>query len=445
MKYRARIDKVIQSLSKESVLILNSSVVLYRNSYISYPYRNNSDFLYLTGLNLPEAKLALDYSGKILLFMKFPDLKIEQWSGKMITPDEVADSLGIPLKNIHQAEKFDSMISKILNNRRELFWDFGVHEQLDREIIRIANSLNRNGRSSDFGPTRFISSHELIGEMRVLKDFDEMNMIRKAIAITADAMKETIRFSRSARVIYEYQIKAKFESILLDHGVLSPSYPTIVGGGNNATYLHYEKCDQLVSPGSLVLIDGGAEWMGYAADITRVFPVAKKFAPAQKEIYNIVLTAQKRAIETANSSSATLEKIHNETVRSIVEQLWELKLFHSVPDPKNSKKMIKPSSVNEVIEKKIYRIYYMHYTSHYLGLDVHDAGKYNFNSQPKILEKGMTFTVEPGLYFSRDLDFIPEKYKGLGIRIEDDILFNGEFVENLSIEIPKEIEELERY
>jgi Xaa-Pro aminopeptidase len=445
MSYSEKIKAVAKKLDKNSILILFSSDPKRRNRDVFYKFRNNSDILYLTGLNFPEIILCLDSEEVLNIFMKFPDPEIERWQGKMTQPDYVTSQLGIDGKQIHEYTAFKEKLPEILKNKKSIYLDLNMDPEKLNQIIRHINNLNKNTRDKTFGPENIISAGSILHEVRIFKTNGEIKKIRQAIDITGNGFIETMKWTRKnlASGIFEYQIKSKIEEIFQFFGSHDLAYPTIVASGNNANYLHYDKCLDKVFDQDLVLVDAGCEWNSYASDITRTFPVSGKFTEHQKNLYNIVLNAQKNAIKLCKTGKC-FEDIHQITVETIVDGLWELNLFSNIIDVNSTdSRLITPSSKAEIIDKKYYRLYYMHYTSHYLGLDVHDVGSYYDNNISRQLSNGMIFTIEPGIYIHKDYDFVPIEYRGIGIRIEDDILIHNEKPDVLSCNIPKEITEIE--
>ena len=284
--------------------------------------------------------------------------------------------------------------------------------------------------------------------MRLFKEDSEISLMRRAAQISADAHTYLMSYGRSKisskNKIYEYELRAFLEAEFFKKGSEALAYPSIIAGGENATILHYSKCDDLVESDSLVLADAGCEYKGYASDITRTFPISGKFTQTQKEVYSIVLAAQKSALKECKPGS-NLKKIHDAAVRTLADGLWELGFLKKCIKEEKNKHFIftTPRSRKEVIQKEYYRPFYMHYTSHFLGMDVHDVGDYFIKEKHRPLKAGMVFTVEPGLYFPSIYKHIPKKFRGIGIRIEDDILITKDGFENLSQSAPKEIKDIE--
>lgn len=444
-------------LEPDSILILFSAEKKNRNRDVFYEYRNSSDMLYLTGYNEPDMKLCVTSEKKLTFFIKFPDVKIERWTGKMLSAESVRSGFHLEADDVREEKKFWNDIPELLKNKKTVYLDFSANNENISQLIAIINDLNKNTRDATSGPEKIIHISQVLHESRVLKTKNELQKIKKAIEITAQGFIEIMRHTRrvvkqNPTSLFEYNVKARIESSFKDNGAMNLAYPTIVASGNNANYLHYENFNRSIGINDLILVDAGCEWQGYASDITRTIPASGKFTAPQKKIYNIVLEAQKAALRNCIPGN-TFEMVHDSAVRYIVEGLWELGLFKEIidiNDRQNDKvndtdepKLIKPASISEVIEKKYYRIYYMHYTSHYLGLDVHDVGGYFVEGKSRTLQNGMVFTVEPGIYISEDYHFVPQEFRGIGIRIEDNILITENGHEILSENIPREVDEIE--
>jgi len=453
MSYREKLDTLADKLEPDSVLILFSAEKKVRNRDVHFEYRNSSDFLYLTGYNVPEMVLCLGSDKSLVVFMNYPDNRQERWSGKMLSPETVQSDLKLDDASVREFKKFWNDITEILKNKKIVYLELNHRFDFFSKLLQIMDDLNKNNRESQNGPDKIYHVHQPIHELRVIKSAMEIQKIRDAIEITGKGFTETMLYTREmcqqkkANDIFEYNIKSRIESVFKNHGAMNLAYPTIVASGNNANYLHYESSHRQVNYGDLILVDAGCEFKGYASDITRTFPCSGKFTTPQREIYEIVLGAQKAAISQCLVGNS-FESIHNTAVRHIVDGLWHLGLFKSIIDPEvksagKKHKLVKPGSVEEVIEKKYYQVYYMHYTSHYLGLDVHDVGRYFLNGKSRNLEPGMVFTVEPGIYISKEYRFAPECFRGIGIRIEDNIAITPAGCDILSKNIPREINEIE--
>ena len=267
--------------------------------------------------------------------------------------------------------------------------------------------------------------------------------MQTAANISAKAHNDLMKFARSLKApFYEYQLKAFLESNFFNQGATDLAYPSIVAGGSNGTILHYTQNNAAVEANELILVDAGCEYNGYASDITRTFPASGKFSEIQKTVYSIVLEAQKAAIELAKPGT-TIEEVHQAAVNALVDGIVSEKLIHKYPNPEQDNEYIHNPTKDEILEKELYRCYYMHRTSHFIGLDVHDVGSYYKDQKPRALEPGMVITIEPGLYFDIDADYLDDHLKGLAVRIEDDVFIetSGNLV--LSKNAVKEVSEIE--
>jgi len=430
-----------------AALILFSSQEKRRNRDVYYPYRNNSDFLFMTGLNTPQMVFILKKDGSKYLFMEMPDYAKERWDGKMETPETISSHLGIDQDKIYPYQMLWEKLGSILEKSTLLYCDFQLPSSTMEKVIDILTDLNKNNRNNSYGPTSITDISRLIHIQRMFKTDPELVKLEEAIQVTKLGFHsgiEALKNHNFSHPFLEYELKSTIEYNFYKNGASRLSYPSIVATGNNATYLHYREGNTIIDPDDLILIDAGAEMGGYAADITRTIPASGKFSsPEKKDFYQLVLEAQKKSISAARTGN-TFEDIHHATVDTIVHGLWEIGLLDKVPETQEpGAPLIKPGSISEVIEKKLYRTYYMHYTSHYLGLDVHDVGLYYEKNSPIKLSAGMVFTIEPGLYIPNEYDFIDERFRGIGIRIEDNIVITENGNKNLSEAIPKEVDEIE--
>ncbi|MEE8580179.1 MAG: M24B family metallopeptidase, partial [Myxococcota bacterium] len=274
-------------------------------------------------------------------------------------------------------------------------------------------------------PTEIVDPRSIVHEMRLVKESAELEIMRRAQAITREAHEAAAALAQPGRI--EHELEAVLDYTFRRRGGSGPAYTTIVGGGANAAILHYVTNDQPLREGDLVLIDAGAELEGYAADVTRTYPVGGHFEGPGLAVYEVVLSAQEAAL-TACRPGVTLEELHELALRQLVQGLCELGLLNG--------------SVDELIASEAYRRFYMHRTSHWLGLDVHDVGSYSKHGKPRRVEPGMVFTIEPGLYISADAEIDDTRFRGIGVRIEDDILITEDGYQNLSADIPKRPEEI---
>ena len=436
-------------MENDSALILMAPPSGMQDQDIHYPYKNSSDLLYLTGIQQENIALIISSNGQKYIFAEEYSSRRERWEGKRLTPQEIAQVLSFDKEDrAFFYSSFWEKASEILVNKKILYWNFSETPENHTKIFSLLNRLNANPRGKRSSPLMIKHSGLILHEMRLFKEDSEIDLMRKTAQISGNAHISLINYSGSKRSdkneIYEYELRAFLESEFFKSGSETLAYPSIVAGGENATILHYAKCNDPIKSGSLVLVDAGCKYKGYASDITRTFPISGEFTQAQKEIYSIVLAAQKNALKECKPNS-NLKKIHDAAVRTLTDGLWELGFFKKCIQEEKNKRFtfVTPNSRKEVIERKYYLPFYMHHTSHFLGMDVHDVGDYFIKKKHRSLKTGMIFTVEPGLYFPNIYKHIPKKFRGIGIRIEDEILITKNGFENLSQLVPKEIKDIE--
>ena len=420
--YKKRIKKIQSHLKEGETLLLFAANHLIRNRDVEYKFRQDSDFFYLTGITEPDGILVLkrEYSG---LFVLPKDKEKEIWTGIRIGKKEAKKLLD--LNESYDTTEWNDKSVELLTNTFTLFHFFGKDKERDSGLIAVCDHLNKRSRIGQYGPHR-IEIPDFLHEMRLIKSKEEIDAIKESAEITKDG--HLALFKETKPGMFEYELEAILEREYLRQGAWGGGYGHIVASGANATILHYTFNNAKIKKGDLILIDSGAEKNYYTADVTRVYPADKKFTPAQRDIYEVVLDAQKRAIKNTIAGKQFVA-VHEETVRDLCIGLKYLKLIKG--------------SVDSVMEKGDYRKFYMHRTGHWLGMDVHDVGKYFEKGESRKLVDGMVTTVEPGLYFDPTDKSIPKHFRGIGIRIEDDILVNGKNPINLTSSIPKEVEEIE--
>jgi Xaa-Pro aminopeptidase len=396
-----------------------------RNRDSHFPYRFDSHFYYLTGFSEPDAALVLvaGPQPRSILFCREKNEERELWEGFRHGPDAARERFGVdearPIASLDQA------LEQLLENQPSLYYPVGAAAEWDSRAMHWLNAVRARARAGVTAPERLQDVRVLIDEMRLLKDEDELAVMRRAAGISAAAHRRAMHAARPGKM--EYEIEAELLYEFRRQGAQFPAYWPIVAGGANACVLHYVSNDASLVDGDLLLIDAGCELDGYASDITRTFPVNGRFTPAQADVYQLVLAAQLAAIERVRPGSAWNEP-HDAAVRVLAQGLLDLRLLHGTLD--------------EALEKESYKRFYMHRTGHWLGLDVHDAGEYKLGGAWRALAPGMTLTVEPGLYI-RPADDVPAAFGGIGIRIEDDVLVTAGGREVLSTEAPKRIDDLE--
>ncbi len=411
------------------VALIPTSAQKHRNGDAEYRFRPDSDFWYLTGFAEPDALLVLCKGrpeGEQILFLQPRQRDQEIWTGRRLGVERAVAELRVD--EAHPIGELPALLPKLLRGQDPLYFKTGARPELDRQVLELVATLRTRVREGNPAPSRVIDPTPLLAEMRLKKDATELATMREAAAITAAAHVVAMRMTRPG--VTEYAIEAAVEHEFRRRGGGGPAYSTIAAGGANATILHYIQNDCTLADGSLFLLDAGAEHSCYAADVTRTWPVNGRHSPAQRRVVEIVLEAQRRAIDCVQPGRS-FQEAHDVAVRVLVEGLVELKLLSG--------------SVDEAIATKTFRRFYMHRTGHWLGLDVHDAGAYFIErtTQHRLLEPGMVVTVEPGLYFADDDTTIPAEFRGLGVRIEDDVLVTPSGNEVLTAACPKSIAEVE--
>lgn len=425
---RPQLEEFMRRLPKKSVAIIPSSLEATRSNDTHYRYRQSSDFLYLTGFDEPEsiAVLAPSREQKYTLFVRPRDPEREIWDGRRAGVDGARTAFGAD--EAFPIDEFKEKLADLLNGAESLFYRIGDgNPELDQTIINQIARMRSMGRRGITPPTAIIDTGSILHEMRLIKTEDEIALMQRAADIAAEA--HLIAMQEARPGVKEYEIEALIEYHFRREGCAAPAYNSIVGGGANATILHYINNDAELRDGDLLLIDAGAEYQGYASDITRTFPVNGRFTQAQREVYELVLEAQKACIEMTRPG-VTMDELHNRSVEILTEGMARLGLLEGEP--------------SKLIEEEKYKQFYMHRLGHFLGMDVHDVGRYQVNGEARPLEPGIVITVEPGIYISPDTKDIPEKYLGIGVRIEDDVLVTQEGHRVLTNRAPKEVEEIEQ-
>lgn len=410
----------------EGVAIIPTAPEVTRNRDSLYPYRSDSYFYYLTGFSEPEAVLVLIAGDrpKSILFCRDKDEEREIWDGFRYGPAAARERFGFD--ETYSVAELDEIAPKLLANQLRIYHSFGADPAWDHRIAGWLNHLRTQIRSGVSAPSEIRDPRVLLDEMRLIKDAQEIEVMRRAADITAEAHKQAMLATRPGMM--EYEVEAVLLHQFYRHGSRAPAYTSIVAGGANACVLHYVSNDQVLRDGDLLLIDAGCELECYASDITRTFPVNGRFSGPQKEIYELVLAAQSAAIEKVRPGCHWNEP-HEAALKVLAQGFVDFGLCKGSPD--------------SVLESGDYRRFYMHRTGHWLGLDVHDAGEYKLkDGNWRMLEPGMVLTVEPGCYI-RPAPDVPETFWNIGIRIEDDALVTTEGNELLTSDAPKTVSEIE--
>jgi Xaa-Pro aminopeptidase len=419
--YAGRRQRLAQAIG-EGIAVVPTAPERVRNRDSHFPYRFDSHFYYLTGFIEPEAVLVL-VAGKSILFCRERNPEREIWDGFRYGPEAARECFGFD--EAHPITSLDQEMTRLLENQPALYYPMGADAEWDARAMRWLNAVRARVRTGIAAPERVHDVRALIDEMRLVKDAHELGIMRRAARIAAGAHRRAMQRSRPGRT--EYEIEAELLYEFRRNGAQFPAYSPIVASGANACVLHYVFNDAPLRDGDLLLIDAGCELDGYASDITRTFPVNGRFSPAQREVYELVLAAQRAAFDQVRPGNAWNEP-HDAAVKVLAQGMIDLKLL--------------AGSLQEVLEKETYKRFYMHRTGHWLGLDVHDAGDYKRSGRWRALAAGMTLTVEPGLYLRAE-DDVPERLRNIGVRIEDDVVVADGGCEVLTAEAPKAIADLE--
>ena len=413
-EFGERRTRVFAQMQPNSALLLFSEIEKRRNNDCSYPFRQDSYFWYLTGFNEPNAALLLlktEQAEKAIIFLRPRDPLLETWNGRRLGVERAPQQLNV--NEAYSIEEFSTVLPKILRNLTALYHVPEIHTWGDKLVAESAVNFSE-----------ILDWQPMLSEMRLIKSPNEIRLMQQAGQITALGHIKAMQTTRPNR--FEYEIESDILHEFNRHCARFPSYNSIVAGGSNACILHYTENDRPLNDGDLVLIDAGCEFAMYAGDITRTFPVNGKFSQTQREIYELVLKAQKRAIELLVPGNS-IKQANDEVIRIKTQGLVDLGILKG--------------DVDTLIEQQAYQQFYMHGLGHWLGLDVHDVGSYGQDKQ-RILEIGMVITVEPGIYISEDAD-VPEQYKGIGVRIEDNLLMTEYGNKILTAAAPKEIADIE--
>jgi Xaa-Pro aminopeptidase len=427
--YAARRIRIYDAMEREGggVMVLPAADERLRNNDAEYLFRQDSDHAYVVGLDEPQGAAVLvarDGARKLVLFVRPRDKEKEIWNGRRAGVDGAREVHGAD--EAFTVAELDAKLPGLLENAPNLWFKVGASAEWDARIVRVLNELRAAARVGKHPPAAIMEPGRILHELRLVKSPEELARLRKAAEITAEAHMGAMRDGQAGR--REYQVQAEIEYAFRRRGGSGPGYGTIVATGPNATILHYRAGDAELRDGHLCLVDAGGEYDLYTADVTRTFPVSGDFTKAQRELYQLCLGAQQEAI-AAVRPGVTIDGLHESTVRRLTEGLVALGLLEGPADAR--------------IEDRSFRRYYMHRTSHFLGMDVHDVGDYYPAGKSRALEPGMVITVEPGIYVPEDDEKAPPEMRGVGIRIEDDVLVTAEGNENLTAAVPKELAEVE--
>ena len=425
-EFAKRRQNLMDMMGENTIAVLPNAPVANRNRDVDYHYRSSSNFHYLSGFDEPESVIVIIPGrpyGEYLLFCRERDLSKEIWDGYRSGQEGALEQYGAD--DSYPISDLDDILPGLLEGKEKVFYTMGNIPSFDQRMVGWLNHLRNASRQGMHSPTEIIELDHSLNELRLFKSSGEIKAMRTAAEISAQAHIRAMQFTQVGQG--EYQVEAEIIHEFMKNDCRSPAYPSIVGGGENGCILHYIENNHKLKNNDLLLIDAGAEHQYYAADITRTFPVNGKFTACQKDIYTIVLNAQKAAIAEVQPGNHWNQP-HEAAVRVITEGLLKLGLLKG--------------KLETLIEKEAYREFYMHRTGHWLGMDVHDVGDYKVGGEWRVLEPGMVLTVEPGIYI-RDPKTIAKKWHFIGIRIEDDVLVTKTGHDVLSKNAPKEIDEIE--
>lgn len=426
-EYARRRKALMAQMVPNSIAILPAAAVAIRNRDVEHVYRQDSDFQYLSGFPEPEAVIALipgREHGEYVLFCRERNPERELWDGLRAGQEGAVRDFGaddaFPISDI------DDILPGLIEGRDRVYSSIGSHPEFDRHLMDWINSIRSKARLGAQPPNEFEALDHLLHDMRLYKSAAEIKVMRRAADISARAHVRAMQACRAG--LHEYSLEAELDYEFRKGGAKMPAYGSIVAAGRNACILHYQQNDAVLRDGDLVLIDAGCEIECYASDITRTFPVSGRFSPEQKAIYELVLEAQQAAF-AAIGPDKHWNQAHEATVQVITQGLVRLGLLKG--------------EVDELIARDAHRAFYMHRAGHWLGLDVHDVGEYKVGGEWRVLEPGMTLTVEPGIYIAPDNLSVAKKWRGIGVRIEDDVVVTKKGCEILTGAVPKSVADIE--
>jgi len=425
-EFAKRRRQLMRMIGKGSIAILPSASIRLRNRDVEYPFRQDSDFMYLTGFSEPDAIAVLvpgRPEGEYILFCREKDKVRETWDGYRAGPDgaiaEYEADDAFPIGDT------DDILPGLIESCERVYYTMGTHPEFDSRLIGWVTALRAQSGPGVHTPDEFVAMDHMLHDMRMYKSRAEISAMRKSAKIAVEAHKRAMRVARPD--MYEYELEAEFAHEFRRHGV-QHSYNPIVGSAANGCVLHYNDNNRQMEDGDLVLIDAGCEVDCYAADITRTFPVSGRFSEPQRQLYEVVLSAHSAALEHI-APGRSWDEFHDAAVREITRGLKDLGILKG--------------RLADLVRKEAYRPFFMHRTGHWLGMDVHDVGDYRVADQWRVLEPGMVLTVEPGIYISEQHRRVKKCYRGIGIRIEDDVLVTRDGCEVLTRNLPVGADEIE--
>jgi Xaa-Pro aminopeptidase len=426
-EFNERRTRLMEQMKPGSIAIIPSATETIRNNDVHYPFRQNSDFQYLTGFEEPDALAVLmpgREQGEYILFVRDKDKEREIWDGYRAGPDVVVKDFAAD--DAFPVDDIDDILPGLMEGKSRVYAHMGVDPGFDHQLMNWLNQIRSKVRQGAVPPDDFSDIAHLLHDMRLIKSKQEIAIMADAAKLSAAAHTRAMSVCKPG--MFEYQLQAEIEHLCMMGGSRLPAYSAIVGSGKNSCILHYVENNQKMRNGDLVLIDAGAELQCYASDITRTFPVNGRFSEEQRIIYELVLKSNYAAID-AVKPGAHWNEPHEIVVRVLTEGLVELGLMQG--------------DIDELIEEEAYKEFFMHKTGHWLGMDVHDVGDYKIGGEWRVLEPGMVLTIEPGIYISPDNDRVEERWRGIGVRIEDDVVVTRDGCEVLTKDVVKDIGAIE--
>ncbi len=426
-QFQPRRQQVFDKMVENSVAVVAAGKNQYRNGDTEYPFRQDSYFYYLTGFEESHAIVVLVKKQQkqwCILFCQEKDPSVEMWTGERVG---VQGALQLGFDAAYPLQDAPFQFSELLEDITTVYHLIHHQGAFDKKLFSWISKVRKKTRQGIQAPYQFIDLRKIVNELRLIKTPEELVAVRRACEISVHAHIQAMQ--RCQAGMHEYELEAILLQEFYRQGSRYPAYPSIVASGNNACTLHYTRNNSVIAAKDLVLIDAGAEYKNYAADITRVFPASGQFSAPQQAIYELVLASQMAAIEQV-ASGVTWDRMQQRILEVLVAGLVDLKILKG--------------TVSTLIAEKAYLPFYMHSSGHWLGLDVHDVGDYKTDGQWRALREGMLLTIEPGLYFAESNVLVPEKWRGIGVRIEDDILVTKQGAEVLTDGAPKTVREIEK-
>jgi len=425
-EFERRRRQLMRRAGEGAIVIVRAAPERVRNNDVLYPYRQNSDFLYLTGFREPGAMLVLlpeDKAGRAIMFCREKDAKREMWDGAMAGTEGVVAEFG--MDEAFPMEEAARRLPELLQDKERILYDLGHDHEFDQQLIGWISELRGKPRRTFHAPDEIVGLDHMLHDMRLYKSRAELSAMRKSARVAAEAHRRAMQACRPG--MNEADIHAELLHTFTANQC-EASYPPIVGGGANACVLHYIANRDELRDGELLLIDAGAEYDGYASDITRTFPVNGRYTGPQRELYELVLAAQLKAIDKVRAGRQW-DDVHQAAATTLTRGMLDLGILKG--------------SYEEALEKASYKRFYVHNTGHWLGLDVHDVGDYQIDGHSRELEPGMVLTIEPGLYIPANETRVRKHWRGIGIRIEDDVVVTRGEPEVLTGGVPKTVGEIE--